>query len=355
MPSRFAGIGKQKALIAFAVLLTFILLNIAMPRVMSAPGDTAPGLQTSKPVASEAEKDEDLILYTAINRRVAAGENYYPAAASEHRIGNYPLKPFVTVRLPTLAVLAGTVGPVVLRLLLWALILATTVVWWRRLSADFPVQRHRPMAVLLIGMTLAMRPEMTVMHESWAGMLILLSIGLHDPRRWWPSALAGFVAVAFRETALPFVMLMMALALVQRRWSESIGWLAALGAEGGYLAWHAARVAEVVTPDDPASQGWLLWGGWRYAYDFLSKSSPLRMVPAFVAQILIALTLFGWLAWRHSAGLVAFLLICGYAVLFMIAGRPENFYWGMLVGPILLGGIAFVPRGLRDLWKEWQA
>jgi hypothetical protein len=35
----------------------------------------------------------------------------------------------------------------------------------------------------------------------------------------------------------------------------------------------------------------------------------------------------------------------------MIAGRGDNYYWGMVVAPTLLVGLAFAPAALRDLWQ----
>jgi hypothetical protein len=352
MSSRFAGIGRAKAQLVFVVLLIFIALSIAMPRLATAPFPIKPAVQATTPASEPTEDGKDVLLYRAINERVANGENYYAVAAAEHRDRNYPLKPFVTIRPPTLAALTGLIGPIGLNVALWLLMAATVYVWWQRLSAEFLTERHRPLAVFLIGLTVAAHPKMAVMHESWAGVLILLSIGLHDRHRWWPSVLTGFLAVAFREIALPYLLLMAALAVLQRRWSEGAGWLAAIGAEAAYLVWHASEVAKVVLPNDIASQGWLRAGGWPYAFTFLKKSTVLNLLPAFVSQVLIALTLFGWLAWKQMTGLISFLLICGYAIVFMIVGRPENFYWGMLVGPLLFGGLVFVPRALRDLWTE---
>ena len=352
MPSRFAGIGQLKARIVLVALLIFIGLNVVMPRLASTPFPVKPAVQTAQSAAKPAEDGKDLLLYRAINQRVINGENYYVVATSEHRDRNYPLKPFVTVRPPTLALLAGIIGPYGLNAVLWALMAATVYVWWQRLSTEFLTERHRPLAIFLIGLTVAAHPKMAVMHESWAGVLILLSIGLHDQKRWWPSVFTGFLAVAFREIALPYLLLMAALALLQRRWSESAGWLTAICAEAAFLAWHATEVAKVVLPNDQASQGWLLSGGWPYAFNFLKKCTALNLVPDIVSQVFIALTLFGWLAWKHSTGLASFLLICGYAFVFMIIGRAENFYWGMLVGPLLFGGLVFAPRGLHDLWSE---
>jgi hypothetical protein len=45
----------------------------------------------------------DMDLYRAVNERVAAGEDYYRAAAAEHRAFGMPTAPFVTVRTPILA------------------------------------------------------------------------------------------------------------------------------------------------------------------------------------------------------------------------------------------------------------
>ena len=36
----------------------------------------------------------------------------------------------------------------------------------------------------------------------------------------------------------------------------------------------------------------------------------------------------------------------------MCAGREDNFYWGMIVTPLLFAGIAFVPGLSRPLWRE---
>ena len=45
----------------------------------------------------------DLALYARTIERLRHGEPYYPAITSELRANNYPLRPFVTVRLPTLS------------------------------------------------------------------------------------------------------------------------------------------------------------------------------------------------------------------------------------------------------------
>jgi hypothetical protein len=45
------------------------------------------------------------------------------------------------------------------------------------------------------------------------------------------------------------------------------------------------------------------------------------------------------------------LLYLGYGAAFMIAGRPDNFYWGAVVAPAMFMGLAFAPRALSSLTR----
>ena len=67
-----------------------------------------------------------------------------------------------------------------------------------------------------------------------------------------------------------------------------------------------------------------------------------------VAAVAVPLGLFGWaqvggVADRALATCLAF------AGLFLVFGRPDNTYWGLLFGALLLTGLAFVPRGVAQL------
>ena len=55
-------------------------------------------------------RDDDLVLYDVVIERVSKGENYYQIAAEEHRKRNYPLRPGLAVRLPTLAYIDAALG-----------------------------------------------------------------------------------------------------------------------------------------------------------------------------------------------------------------------------------------------------
>jgi hypothetical protein len=105
----------------------------------------------------------------------------------------------------------------------------------------------------------------------------------------------------------------------------------------------------VVLPNDPKSQTWLLLGGPAAALSFMWQALPLVELPQLIGYPIIVVGLFGWLCWRSETGLFVLLLLLGYMLAFAITGRPNNFYWGYLVSPLLMMGLIFVGPGLRDL------
>ena len=120
MDTRFDGLRPAPCL---ALLMTLILVLIgsltlaAMPQSeASAPG-RAPGRIT------------DSQLYQRIIDRVSSGESYHAAAVTEHRDYDYPLKPFVTVRMPALAWTNAWLGPAHTQHLMLALIALVTLSW----------------------------------------------------------------------------------------------------------------------------------------------------------------------------------------------------------------------------------
>lgn len=305
--------------------------------------------QTASVAAPKA--NEDLTLYRAIVGRVAAGENYYRAAAEELRAGNYPLKPFVAFRLPTLAVIAAWLGRPIMIALQLALFTAMVWAWWVRLDGQFDDNGRRISGAMLAaaGVAAAFSGRYVDLHEVWAGTLIALSLALHRPGRWGWSAVAGALALAIRELALPYALLMGAMALFRRSWREFGAWAGISILFGLVLAWHASEVAKVVLPSDPASPGWASLGGWTGFLRTFHLAGPLRWLPAAVAAPVIVLALFGWASWKSRTGLAATLFYAGYAVAFMLFGRSNNFYWGLMVAPAFLVGLAFVPRAYSDL------
>ena len=301
--------------------------------------------------AAPRQANADVILYETIVRRVANGENYYPVAADELRRGDYPLKPFIAFRLPTLAVAGAWIGRPGLLILQWCLFAAILGAWWVRLEGQFEARHRRLSAVMLAaaGVAAAVTGRYLYLHEVWAGAFIALSLALHRPGRWGWSVVAGALALGIRELALPYVLLMAALALWRRDGREFGAWAAVALLFGLGMLLHQAEVAKVVLPTDPASPGWAAMGGWAGLLRTFHLAGPLRWLPAAVAAPIIILSLFGWASWKSRTGLAATLMFLGYGLAFMLFGRANNFYWGLIVTPAFLIGLAFVPGAFADL------
>lgn len=314
----------------------------------TAPAETAPAPSGGLP------RDTDLQLYDSIAARVAAGENYHAVAVEEQRARNFPVRPGLAVRLPTLAWVTAALGAWGMMILAGALAMATLVSWHYRLR-DINGSQGRLRFILLllvIGAATGLKPQYLALHEVWAGMLIALSLGLYRPQRWIFAVIAGALALFVRELALPFVLLMLAVAWARGNRGEAAAWLGVVLLFGILLVVHLAAVAQYTLPSDPASPSWLAWrglGGWT---SNIVLSSPLYLLPGWLAAPLALLPLLGWAGWRSWFGVTGFLLCLGYGVLFMIAGRDNNFYWALLVMPVWFVGYAFVPRALAGLWRS---
>lgn len=349
--SRYRAWPAGAARVLLLALLALVTAAALVP-LRAGGGEVRPPSLTS--AAPARERDEDLQLYDAVIARMRHGESYYAVIAPEHRAHRYPLRPGFAVRLPTLAWIESHLPPAAQIPLSVALMGAVLLAWWRRLGSEpgGPPLRLLAMAMLFAGVSIGTTRYFFVLHELWAGQLLALAFGLHRPERgqWLGAWLAAAAALAIREHALPFVLLMAAWAGWHRRAREAAAWALLAALFCAALAVHLHIVAGLLRPDDPPSASWLAvrgLGGW---LSMITLSSNLRWLPHWLGGPLVVLALFGWSAWRSAAGSFGAMLYAGYGALFMIAGRDDNYYWGMMVAPALLMGLAFVPLGLRSLW-----
>lgn len=359
---RFASWPRLPARLA---LLAFALLLVASALVPITAGeqdivtkDFVENLSGAEVPGAERPRDDDLALYDTVIERVGKGENYYTVAAEEHRRSDYPVTPGWAVRLPTLAYLAAWLGPVGQMVAAILLMLAVLKVWWDRLAeeAGDPRTRRIGLALVFFGASLGLNRYYFVLHELWAGMLIALAFGLHRPGRKWGAALAvTALALAIREHVFPFVLLLGAMAAWRRDWKETAAWGLLAAAFVALIMVHHHYTALQVLPSDRPSPEWLQMRGLSGWLSNVALSSNLRFFPHWIAGPLIVLSLLGWAGWRTAAGAFGTLLYLGYGLAFMLAGRPDNFYWGAVVAPVMFLGLAFAPRALASLWRGAKA
>jgi len=343
-PSRFAGLSKGRArlgLLALLMLLAGTLTALAVPQPAAVSGDAA----------DRADDQADVVLYEAIVDGVRHGGDYYQVAAERLRTGDYPMKPFVTFRLPTLAVVQAMMPAWAVIGLLYALAAGVMFAWFVRLRPAFA--RPPPLIVAMVllagGMGAFVQADLAAFHEVWAGLLIALSLALRRPGHWIAAAGIGALAMLIRETAALYVAVMFVLALAEGDRREAAGWAAGVALLAIAVVAHAHAVAQVVRPFDPASPGWAGVLGFGFFVEAMTLSTALRLAPMGLAALLMGFTLFGWAAWRDGTGIRAFATFCLYALLIALFGRVDTFYWGLMVAPAILIGLAFAPDGLKDL------
>lgn len=339
--TRYEHWGRTPALAVLAGL--FLLLILACWSPSAAP---SPKLRTSP------AQHSDLQLYRDIIAGVAEGGDYYQVAVREQRAANYPVQPFYTFRLPTHAMIYGIAGERVMIGLIWLLGATLMILWWRKLHPILPLPvLGAAMFFLAGGLGGLMQPVTGLFHESWAGLLLALMIAIRRPGRAGPAILAGGLALMIREQALPMILAMGGLALVERRWREAAGWLAVVLVFAAYMTVHAGRVAEVVRPDDLASQGWTNMLGLQFAIKSIAKVTFGIRLPDAVAAALLVLSLFGWASVRAGWALRATLLLAGYILMLALFARADTFYWALIAAPLSFVGLAFLPNAFADLAK----
>jgi hypothetical protein len=349
---RWPPLPARMVLLAFALLLALA----AWPHIASLgrSGEGASATGAASALATGPERDQDLELYQRIIERVAAGEPYHKVAVEEQRARNFPVRPGLAVRLPTLAFLSAWLGKWGIYGAAVLLGLGTLWAWWRRLGEEPGGDERRAVALLLlvIGAATAFKPQYLALHEVWAGMLLALSFALHRPGHWVGSVLAAALALAIREHALPFVLLMGAIALWNRRWKELAAWSLVVAVFAAGLLVHLGMVAEYLTPQDRPSPPWLVFRGLEGFTSDVVLSTSLYLLPGVIAAPIALLPLLGWAGWRGPAGTFGTLLYGGYAVFLMLAGRENNFYWALMITPAYFIGLAFLPMALTSLWRS---
>jgi hypothetical protein len=345
METRFDDLSPKLCLAVLIALVLAILLSLSQ---VGAPHYGPP---TSRPPAGQITDRE---LYQRIADRVAAGESYYRAAVQEHRQHDYPLKPFVTVRLPTLAWINAYLGPASTQSLLLALVALVATSWLAALRPIAGDAATRAAVFVLIGCStmLMNRPVPVIFHDTWAGVLIAASLGLRQRGRYAASIASGLGAVLFRELALPFLLMMAIFAAYENQRREAVGWCAAILVAGVCMGWHAVEVMSLRLPDDLSSPGWIGMGGWTFFISTVRATSAIGLMPKGTEYAAVPLCLFGWMSWKSSTGLRVSGFLLGYMVALAAFARTQNLYWALMIAPVLLGGLGLAPAAVLALFKR---
>ncbi len=116
-PSRFAGLRRKRAWVVLALLAALLLGCLS---VLATP---------NPPLSDSPAKHSDVALYESIVEGVRYGGDYYTVTADALRSGGYPMRPFVTFRLPALAEVQAHLPDRLQIVLLDLLALAVVLAW----------------------------------------------------------------------------------------------------------------------------------------------------------------------------------------------------------------------------------
>jgi hypothetical protein len=296
-------------------------------------------------------------LYQSIIDRMRTGVPYEKAAVAALRAQDGPLRPFVAVRPPALAMVLSWLPDHASReLVLRALAAATIVAWMFRLAPYAPGPYRLGATGLTIfsgmGAPFISPGSMELFHEVWAGLLIALSLALRSDRRFVVAAVVGCLAALVRELALPYLVVMAVAALADRRRAEAAAFALALAVACGALAWHAYEVMSLTTLRDAASPGWVAIAGWRFVLLAAQWNLIVFALGAWAAAFLVPLALAGACARRDGLGIRLAALVIGYCLGFMVIGRLSNAYWGLVTMPIMSVALCFGAGAVGDLSRR---
>jgi hypothetical protein len=196
--------------------------------------------------------------------------------------------------------------------------------------------------------------------EIWAGVVISISVGMFTLGWRKSGALAGILAVFFRELALPYVLIGLLFEWREKNKSEVWTWMAGLAGYGLYFGLHATAAAARIPPVHgmPSVGPRIQIGGLRFLL-ITSRVGLLMLYPFWWAALYLPFALLGLAGWRHPAAVRVLVTVASYLVAFSIVGIPNaNYYWGAVYAPLLGFGTASALPACIDLLRvilplEW--
>jgi hypothetical protein len=298
----------------------------------------------------------NLRFYRAVVERMHRGEPYETAAVRELRSEHGALKPFVTVRPPLLATMLASLpseraGAILLALLAVTVLLAWAVTLHEIQTGILPLVAMTLVLFTGVGESIA-AGGISLMHEAWSGLLMALSLVAWANKRIAASVALGLLAAMVRELAMPYLLVMAVLALVERRRLEALSFALALAAAVGALAWHAQAVQALAASTDLTSAGWVKFSGWRFVLATARWNFIVFVLGAWTTALIVPMALAGAIGAKNGLGLRLAALLLGYTLGFAVIGRPENIFWGLMTAPLVAVGLCFAPTALGDLIRR---
>jgi hypothetical protein len=282
-------------------------------------------------VARKGPPRGDIVLFRAVVERVRAGQPYYPSMRTELQARSYPTASIFNWRPPATFVLLAS-NPRIAHILMGILACTAVVLTIGIFRNASPVLLGTAILLQLGAAVLPSIPsDGLYMPETWAGILLLLSISAYTLGARRSAVCFAVAALCAREIALPYVAASCALAAYERQTDELRWYAVGLGVFSVYYGAHVAMSAAHIQPGDMAHTGsWIAFGGWRFVVRTVNMGGWFLILPAWTAAIGAVLVLASVLgpADRHLKAMVI-----TYMIGFAVVGQSFNDYWGLMTGP----------------------
>jgi hypothetical protein len=316
---------------------------------------------TLSPLAStndipRANDANDVALYRAEAVRIHQGEGYYQAAAAELSARGYPTRSVFNWRTPLPMWLVGKMPAMGLgKALLGGLALTLMLMAFEALAREENNVLLRPAACALL-LTGAVLPtilgDLFVMPVLWAGVLIALSACAYGVNRPYLAVAMGLAALFFRELALPYCVLCVAIDWWHGRRGQWVAWMIGLAAWLAFFGLHWWTVSGLIAPDAIAHRhGWIQFGGAGFVISTAQMNAYLLLLPQWVTAIYLVAAMVGLAGWSTPLGSRIGLSTCLYLMALAVVGQSFNQYWGSLIAPLLCFGVVRFPASLGDLCR----
>ena len=305
-------------------------------------------------VKENQEQDKgDLNLYKAIVKRIQAGESYYSAVNVELKERHYARKPFWNWRLPTLACLLGKFPSIYVAYCLFiGMAILELCLWWNYWLKNEGIINAKIGVLLLLPTVFGcFNISGLYFHEFWAGNLISLSIAALGNRYFRLSLFFAIGAVFFRELALLYVFILILNFFRTKQYLYcSWGCLGVL-LFGLYLWIHYLQVCPYYS-DQELTNRWVAFNGWIFVLSTVQFSGWFLISPNYVTLVLVPVSILGIIGYRSTISFLLSTTILIYVFFFMIVGRMDNIYWGMLYAPIFSTGLLYSPAAMKAWYKK---
>lgn len=301
------------------------------------------------------DADNDGLLYDRISTLVREGEGYYKAAARTLSPRGYQTDSIFNIRTPVYAWIFGRVpSPLFGWGALFLLLTVATAAGSSIVRERGGVGRQASFAIMMILSYIWITYYNKIFFlEIWCGLLIWISLCLLCQGRAFSGHTLAALALAVRELALPYCLVCFSASVLKKKKRLTFFWTVVFAVFLSGIALHVRNVHDHFRLNSGSGAfSWVAFGGLPFLLSSCRLNYVLSGLPSWCTSVYLTLSLLGLLGWRSPRALMIRTTAMTYLLLFLVVGKPFNYYWGWLLMPSLIAGVVKSPDALRDILQS---